>query len=145
MKINATVVGDKTIIAKLNKFSDEASGKTLENAVTSGALIVQNAAKKNIVAKKVYRTGNLMRSIHIGGHSDQSELANSTGEDIGGNKNTRDSAEVLVGTDVVYAPPHEFGRGNLAARPYLRPAFDENQEKIAKEMGEALKDLLGLR
>lgn len=138
MNISVSIKGGAEIAAKLKRLSDDVAGKALENAVVSGALLIQNAAKK----KAPVRTGNLRRSIHIGGHSDQSELADSTGGDLGGNKNDGKSAEVLVGTDVVYAASHEFGRGNLAARPYMRPALDENKEKVVKEIGEALKDLL---
>lgn len=35
-----------------------------------------------------------------------------------------------VGTDVPYAPVHEYGGGFIPARPYLRPALDENHDGI---------------
>ena len=38
--------------------------------------------------------------------------------------------EVMIGTDVKYAPYVEFGTCKMAARPYLRPAYYENINKI---------------
>lgn len=35
-----------------------------------------------------------------------------------------------VGTDVPYGPVHEYGGGFIPARPYLRPALDENHDEI---------------
>ena len=142
MKLRVTVAGDKKLAARLARMSGEMAGQKMETAVVSGALLVQNRAKEIIKEKKVYKTGNLRRSIHIGGHAEQSELANSDGTDIGGNSHTKTKAEVLVGTNVVYAASHEYGRGNLAARPYLRPALDESKGDVAREIGDALKQLL---
>jgi len=49
--------------------------------------------------------------------------------------NTEDQSKIYVGTNVEYAPYVEFGveSKNIKAQPYLRPAIDENIEKI-KEM-----------
>ena len=38
--------------------------------------------------------------------------------------------EVMIGTNVKYAPYVEFGTCKMAARPYLRPAYYENIDKI---------------
>lgn len=54
-------------------------------------------------------TGNLMRSIN---HKFEGE-----------NK-------VLIGTDVYYAGFVELGTSRMAARPYLRPALENNVTKI---------------
>ena len=142
MKINATVIGDKAIIDKLKRLSDDMAGKALENAVVSGALLVQNEAKQILKREEHWVTGNLARSTHIGGHAEQSELANSTGTDIGGNKSSRNSAEVLVGTNVEYASPLEFGTRSHPPYPFLRPAMDAKANAVAKEIGVALKVIL---
>ena len=61
------------------------------------------------------------------------------------------SVAVYVGTDVQYARRIEYGfegedsRGRTyhqPAQPYLRPAIDENQEAVSREVGAALRDLL---
>ena len=41
-----------------------------------------------------------------------------------------DKAYALVGTNVEYAPHHEYGTSKMKARPFLRPTFDENKGKI---------------
>lgn len=148
MNISVSIRGGMELVAKLKKLSDEVAGEALENAVVSGALLVQNRAKENAP----FITGNLRRSVHIGGHSGESELAASeTGTDIGGNKSDRDHAEVLVGTNVEYARRIEYGFSgtdslgrsyNQPPQPYLRPAMDEKKSAVAKEIGEALKILL---
>jgi len=90
----------------------------LEKALTAGALIVQNVAK----IKAPYKTGNLKRSIHP--------------ETI---EKTDIKVIVAVGTDVEYAPYQEFGTSRgVPAHPYLRPALDENREKVLKEVKAAL-------
>lgn len=37
-----------------------------------------------------------------------------------------------VGTNVKYAPHLEFGTSKMAARPFIRPKFAENEKRIAK-------------
>jgi HK97 gp10 family phage protein len=138
------VIGDRELAAKLAALSDAAAGAKLEAAVRAGALLVQNAAKE----KAPYRTGTLRRSIHT-------EII----------EQRRNYAEATVGTDLVYAAQVEFG-GTITpkkakmlhwvdretgqdvfahavtqvARPYLRPAFDENADAAVQEMGDALRE-----
>jgi HK97 gp10 family phage protein len=144
MTTRVEVIGDKELLRKLKALSDQVAGKALERAVAAGALRVQNAAKQ----RAPYRTGTLRRSIHIEAEGD------------------RDHAEATVGTDVVYAAQVEFG-GTITpkqakllswigpdgkrvfarsvtqkARPYLRPAFDEESDAAVRVMGDALRTLV---
>lgn len=50
---------------------------------------------------------------------------------------------VYVGTNVEYAPYQELGAPgiNLAARPYLRPAFENNQNEIEQIIRSAFNNL----
>ena len=137
--ITVTITGGKALAAKLGQMSDAVAGKALERATVSGALLVANRAKENCP----YKTGNLRRSIHVGGHAGESGgLLNTTGGDVRGNQNSRNHAEVQVGTDVEYAGPVEFGTAHRRGRPFLRPALDEQVEAVGREIGEALADLL---
>ena len=43
---------------------------------------------------------------------------------------------IMIGTDVSYAIDQEFGP---YGKPYLRPALDENEPAILKEIGAVLK------
>jgi phage gpG-like protein len=128
-----------------------ASGTTLAKAVVAGGFVVEANAKINASRGRPglnVQTANLVNSI-------KTVLA----------KSTDTSAEADVGTGVVYARIHEFG-GMIAAkaggalrfmidgqwistksvqipaRPYLRPAADENESKIADAVGYVLKDAL---
>ena len=101
----------------------------LRTAMGSAALIVQNAAK----IKAPYKSGNLRRSIHHEVTTEQGQV------------------EAIVGTNVEYARRMEYGfagrdsRGRLynqPAKPYLRPALEENRERVIREINEALRDLL---
>lgn len=44
-----------------------------------------------------------------------------------------------VGTDVVYGGHLEMGTKNMAARPWLFPAFERNKDRIKKRVREAIK------
>jgi len=112
--------------AKLKRLSDALAETAVVRALTAGAMIIENDAKR----KAPYRTGTLRRSIHT---------------------ERGDGMSVLIGTNVPYAARLEFGfmgadsRGRMyhqAARPYLRPAFDDNRDAAIREVGEALADLL---
>jgi phage gpG-like protein len=125
-----------------------ASGDTLAKAVMVGGFVVEAHAKINASRGRPglnVVTANLVNSI-------KTVLA----------KSTDTSAEADVGTGVVYARIHEFG-GMIAAkaggalrfmidgqwistksvqipaRPYLRPACDENTGKILDAVGYELK------
>jgi len=161
--ISITLTGLPELKSKLNRLSDATRGQTLERALVSGALLVANAAKE----KAPWKTGNLRRSIHVGGEGVKGGLEQpTTGTDIGGKVSGSEFAEVLVGTNVEYAAQREFGGTIVAknapylvfktydgawhkvksvtqpARPYLRPAFDEQRENVIREVKEALADLL---
>lgn len=143
-RIRVELEGDKVLQRKLRLLEEQVQGQQLAAAVTAGALLIQDAAK----VKAPARTGNLRRSIHT-------ETASAP---------TR--AEATVGTDAVYAAQVEFGgtivpkRKRLLrwvdesgvehfarsvtqpARPYLRPAFDEQGDSAAGEVREALRALV---
>ncbi len=147
------IIGDKELMAKLKRLGDDVAGRALEDSLAAGALEIVNQAKRICP----YRTGNLRRSIHVGGHtgltpemgsataSDLAEVKTKTGKhfahrryvgskgtDLGGNHHTRDSAEVQVGTNVEYASVVEYGTAKRAAKPYLRPAVDTKTEAAGR-------------
>ncbi len=45
----------------------------------------------------------------------------------------------IVGTDVVYGEHLELGTKNIAARPWLFPAFERNKDKIKDRVRKAVK------
>lgn len=122
------VLGEKEVAIKLNRAMVAASrGPMLERALVAGALLPTNAAKR-LCAKK---TGNLARSIHIGGHAGLTGgLRGSTGthggtsgSDIGGNVRGTGFAEIQAGTNVEYGPDVEYGTSAHEIRPVNKKAL----------------------
>jgi len=137
--ISVNVIGTKAVQYKLGKVAVVCGGENLERALVFGGLLGINRAKQ--IAP--IRTGNLRRSLHIGGHSGASGgLVSTTGTDVGGNQHSPVSATVLAGTNVEYARYLEEGTSRMSARPYLRPAFDESAQAIAHEVGASMAAII---
>jgi len=141
--IRVRVTADPKLARAMRKLQDPALvEKMLENALVAGALQIVNAAKD----KAPYKTGNLRRSIHVGGHINatpqmEMDMANTTGTDIGGSgRYGKHQVRVRVGTNVEYAAPLEYR--NAGARAYMRPAADEAKAEAIRDMRDALADQL---
>lgn len=137
------VTADPKLARAMKKLQDPKTvEKMLENALAVGALQIANAAKE----KAPYRTGNLRRSIHIGGHTDVDpqmamDMSDTTGTDLGGAGHyAKHQARVLIGTNVDYAATMEYR--DAGQRAYLRPAADEKKADAIRDMREALADQL---
>ncbi len=141
--IRVRVTADPKLARSMKKLQDPALvEKMLENALVAGALQIANAAK----IKAPYKTGNLKRSIHVGGHINATpqmamDMADTTGTDIGGSgRYGKHQVRVLVGTNVEYAAPLEYR--NAGARAYMRPAADEAKAEAIRDFRAALADQL---
>lgn len=123
-----------------DRLKPEVSKRVLSRALTEIAMkIAKNAAEEQIIrggrfsrGGKLYdtpvdpvritsRTGRLRASIAAQGFRR-------------GIDDSRLPREISVGSDVVYAPVHEFGNTTTRARPFLAPAL----EAIIPEMDEIL-------
>ena len=100
--------------------------EALNEPLLVGAWIIANEAKR----RAPYKTGTLRRDI-------RPEIV--------------EAGVVVVGTSVPYARRLEFGfigkdsRGrsyHQAARPFLRPAYDEKKDEAIAEVIEGLRDIL---
>jgi len=123
--------------------------ETFAAALVAGANPVVNATKQNCPAIAPRNsTGNLRRSYHIG--TKQRNITEPQATDgapqipsRGGIAGVADTlrrgrkAEVLVGTDVVYAPVQEF-----LYTPHLRPALESNRGEVNAEVKRAIKMML---
>jgi len=113
--VSTSVEGLDKLKWNLGKFTKEMEA-AIPTALAAGGEIVRNEAlgiMKNRYAKPIWKTGNLARSIHV--------------EPVSKN-------EVRIGTNVEYGVYQEYGTKKMAARPYLRPAYDENREKIFEKI-----------
>lgn len=148
-----TLTGDKELLRQFKRLEKATSGTMLKRALVSGALLIVNEAKR----LAPYETGNLRRSLHVGGEGAAGGLEGSTtGGDIGGQATGPDWAEVSVGTNVEYAARREFGFEGTdslgrtyhdPATPYLRPAIESEkgaaQREIAAAMNAQLRKAIG--
>lgn len=141
--IRVQVTADPKLARSMKKLQDPALvEKMLENALVAGALQIANAAK----IKAPYKTGNLKRSIHVGGHTDATpqmamDMADTTGTDIGGaGRYGKFQIRVLIGTNVDYAAAMEYR--DAGKRAYLRPAMDEHKDAARDDFRDALADQL---
>lgn len=116
--MKAKITGLDQLHQKFAALQKATQAQVLKNAVFSGSLIFQNSA----VQKVPVVTHNLQRSIHV---------------EVAVSKATY--AEAQTGTDVEYAAYVEFGTSKQSAKPYLRPAFDENKDRAKNEVAEALR------
>ena len=142
--IEMKVTGADTLMKKFQAIKADMY-KGLAAALLAGSFPVSNAAKTNAA----YVTGNMRRSIHVGTKTrditqpqpdsdgltirqmpaDMSAVAT-----VANRLKTTGKAEVLVGTDVVYAPTQEF-----LHKAFLRPALDNNKQEVQDEVKRAVK------
>jgi HK97 gp10 family phage protein len=118
----ATVDGEKELQEKLKKINKSATND-IEQALIDSALIVEQDAKLSVPVD----TGRLRQGI-------SHEL-----KDSGTN-----APYAEVGTNVTYAPYVEYGSSKMAARPFLFPAYNNNKQRILKELAKAFKKGCGL-
>lgn len=141
------VAGGDDLIRRLQNLGDRAPG-VLAEGVWRGELKVEREAKRRCpvgVSRPGYTGGRLRNSI--------------TAEEpvAGGNR-----VSGVVGTNVEYAPFVEYGTGRrgdasgvehpddyiygpkpgMDAQPFLRPALDENADKIRRIIAAGIQDAL---
>jgi Bacteriophage HK97-gp10, putative tail-component len=135
--------GEKKLLETLRQLKIDGA-KAMAGALIAGALPVVNAAKD----KAPYKTGNLMRSYHVGTKTRDITAPQATDgapqipaagavTSLASELERGRKAEVLVGTDVVYAPPQEF-----LHKPHLRPALEENRDKVNAEAKRAIQSMI---
>lgn len=138
---------------------DDKINKAIEKALVMAGGIIESAAKEQLTANGSVDTGLLRNSITyaLGGeYPETAEYANNAGAtDKAGRKitekvgtyeqpapqDTGSQRTVYVGTNVEYAPYVELGTSRMNAKPYLRPAAENNRKKIEKAFELAFRGL----
>lgn len=121
--VRVELVGDRELVEKLRSLAGEVAGQVLAEAAAEGAAHVQEAASR----KTPRRTGKLRQNIGR-------ELVLVSGE----------RAEVDVGPlkEAFYGIFLERGTRKMAARPFLRPALDENADAVKRAVGERVREAI---
>jgi len=146
MSGGVTIIGLEKLQADLNKLTAAAQSSIVMDGLEAGARVIQAHAQENVRNKlNKHPLGNLVNNITV----------------------RREGKSVLVGVwGVIYAAIHEFGglifarnkpflvfqidgkwiktkKVVMPARPYLRPALDENLDEIKGAIEATLGGLLG--
>ncbi|MFA5866916.1 MAG: HK97-gp10 family putative phage morphogenesis protein [Actinomycetota bacterium] len=118
--MSTQVIGEEKLLAQLADIAKAVQGDDLEEAAQAGADVVEAGAKGRVQE----RTRRLKDSIHT-------EVSKKT--------------ETLVEVDVApdkkefYGQFVEFGTSKMGAKPFMRPAIDENEDKVAEAVKTTLK------
>lgn len=144
-RFTMTLVGGKEAIEAIRQLDIDVQAAKGTALMAGGEVIRGSAARR-----APYKTGNLRRSITV------SEPEGSASGAVW----------VTIGTNLVYAAIHEFGgtitaktalmlhwvdddgqhhfarEVHIPARPYLRPAFDEDKEYAVVAMGIVLRKII---
>ena len=129
----------------LNELDD-----ALERALEKIGLIAEGHAKLHLTMSDAVDTGRLRNSISHATHTNAQSISYSWGDSTkgrrvkGGSDSTTphgspEKNNVVIGTNVEYAPYIELGTSNIAARPYLKPAIASNISKFKQIIEEELK------
>jgi HK97 gp10 family phage protein len=113
--------GMQELLRQLEQVGSEAE-RVKKDALLAGAEVVQQAASERAPRD----TGKLAENIVI------SDIKEDGTVDIGPDR------------DRFYGLFLEFGTSNMAARPFLQPAFEENKEQVQQKMADVIRRELGL-
>lgn len=113
-------LGDLT--AALARLDEATRGRALSGAAMAGGLVVEGAAKMNIIEYDFIDTGATL---------------NSTQARDGGT-----DGEVEIGPATEYAIFGELGLGGQSEKPFMRRALEENQREIAQVVADELREAI---
>jgi len=155
-KVTVKVEGLKELEKNLKQFSKGVGRNILKRALAGAAKPIRDAA----VRLAPVDTGELRDSIGISdkvinnvGKAEYAAIMRAGGtkdEALAALRSARRSAkaakstvEIYVGTAVPYSIPVEFGTAHSAARPFLRPAWDENKDLALANIKDELSIEIG--
>jgi HK97 gp10 family phage protein len=131
----------KIVKSNVKEVMESLAGDRLGQAVMAGGFVIEAAVKVSMAAS---RSGT---GLLIGGHQasapgeppaiDTGNLVNSIKTELV--SSNEQSALAQVGTGVEYAEPLEFGTSRIAPRPFMRPAWDNNIEKVKETIRKIAK------
>ena len=127
---NFKIEGGKELDAALKKLGIDLERKIAKSGARAGANIVAKAARE----KAPQDSGTLKRSIKVVARSKRvGDAVVSVVTRSGKKWNSK-------GMNAWYAGKVEFGTEHTPARPFMRPALDENGERIIKAMSAKIQE-----
>ena len=133
--LNVEIIGANELITKFNKLADETLLTALHKAADKAADVVLSDAK----SKAPRLTGAMAEGL--------TKLENNKGKKgvlvrVGSSAEANAAGQVRTSDErtVYYGILVEFGRPGVPAQPFMRPALDENQNKIQELFKEAIRE-----
>jgi HK97 gp10 family phage protein len=123
-KVKAKVEGAEEIIKLLKEMGQNAENVLSQAAEAGGKIALSDAKRRCPVGK----TGNLKSNLKL---------------ETGKKTSTKAFVKVLPGKDEYYGTFVELGTKKQPAQPFLRPAVDENKEKISEKVTSELSRAVG--
>jgi HK97 gp10 family phage protein len=129
--------------------SGDAAKKLIHSSLTIAretdrAILMAAIMLEGVVKQKISRGGRGGRVYSVSGKRSQRSAPGEppktdTGRLVGSIRHEHSFLSASVGSEVNYAGYLELGTSRMAARPYLQPSFDENENKIMEMVENALK------
>lgn len=148
VKNGAEIQGVDELLKNFRALHDDLKMKAASAAVAGGARLVANEAKKNAQSQGLELSGALLENIAIKREkTGRDKIQYNVGVRHGSkSKNARKIVQyrytrkvVTYENDPFYWWFHEFGTSKMPARPFMRPAFEANVEKIKQTMANRLR------
>lgn len=135
--VSVKVEGLRDLGERMKGLSEQMNNRIARAATAAGAVVIRNAAqlkvpvdtgnlKKNIIVKRLPKGESSLTSEHI--------------VTVRQGKLTAKQKDKGL-QDAYYGKFVEYGTAKMPARPYLRPAYDQNKEKAVQ----AIKDRIEKR
>lgn len=125
--MSTEIKGLKEIIDKLNALPPKLENKIVRAAVRKGANQIRDLARSKVSVD----TGNIKKSIVTVGHKENGKIAVKVTIRQRKSKNAK---------RVFYAKFLEFGTSKMNAKPFLRPALDESEDKVLDAVIDDIKN-----
>jgi HK97 gp10 family phage protein len=135
-KIRMRITGVAELISKLRTLDDKVRRKALRSGIAKAGRIIAKDAKDRVQR----RSGQLARS--IGSKVKVYRNGGAVVAIVGPRKGFKIIVDGKPVDPVRYAHLVEAGTSHSAAFPFLRPAVDENQQRILGAIADAVTDAL---
>ena len=137
MAFSLKLNGGPELAFALSKLGDNVRKKITRRAVTAGAQVVKKRAKEIAKSKGIQDTGALIRN--IAGKVEKQTSPDYVQINIGV-RHGKPKKNAKRQDDPFYWFFHEFGTSKMAARPFIRPAFEESKERVIEVMTDKIRE-----
>ena len=136
MAASFKISGGVELTRALEALNEKVKKKILRSAVVAGAAVVKKRAKQIAKSKGIEDTGATIRNIAGKVEKQRSDTYAQINIGVRHGKPKKGAKNQ---DDPWYWWQHEFGNSKMAARPFIRPAFEESKEEAIEVMTAKLR------